>query len=86
MAEDGSGNLIGDIASGAVVGNLSTEKAIRDALREAPSADDGVDSSSLSVGDTSMRISDVEDIAGGSSRLGKAAVGTAALSAALTLQ
>ena len=43
------------------------------------------DNSTPSVGDTTLRHTDIDDYAGGSSRLGKASVGSSALTAALTL-
>lgn len=46
---------------------------------------DDEDSATPSVGDTTLRHTEIEDYAGGSSRLGKASVGSSALTAALTL-
>ena len=63
--------------------SLSAERAIREAVRESQGGDE--ESSSISVGDTSMRNVEVDDHGGGSSRLGKGALGSAALQAALTL-
>tara|TARA_B110001452_G_scaffold239444_1_gene220471 strand:- start:949 stop:1794 length:846 start_codon:yes stop_codon:yes gene_type:complete len=46
---------------------------------------DEEDSTAPSVGDTTLKHTDIDDYAGGSSRLGKASVGSSALTAALTL-
>ena len=47
--------------------------------------DDGENSAAASVGDASLKHVEIDDYAGGSSRLGKASIGSAALTAALTL-
>ena len=46
---------------------------------------DDVDASTIAVGDTSLKNTDVDDVVGGGSKMGKAQLGSAAVSAALTL-
>lgn len=67
--------------------NLSTEAVIRAAKGDewARADEHGDEGSLVSVGDTSLRHTDVDTGGGGASRLSKSAVGTAALQAALTL-
>ena len=66
--------------------NLSTEAVIREAMTSSAAKADGGDEGSLiSVGDTSLRHTDVDTGGGGASRLSKSAIGTSALQAALTL-
>lgn len=66
--------------------NLSTEAVIRaaksDEWANADAADDGA---LISVGDTTLRHTEVETTGGGASRLSKNAIGSSALRAALTL-
>ena len=47
--------------------------------------DDGEDSAAASVGDTSLKHVEIDDYAGGASRLGKSSIGSASTTAALTL-
>ena len=61
---------------------MSVEATIRQA--SSSTGEDGGDGfGSISVGDTSMRLPDVDPTGGGASRLGKASVGSSALQAAL---
>ena len=65
----------------------TTEQIIREANQEGGSAertDDGI-APTISVGDTSLRAREVDHTGGGASRLGKGALGSASLQAALTL-
>ena len=63
----------------------SVEATIRQASSSTGENGDDDGFGSISVGDTSMRLPDVDPSGGGASRLGKASVGSAALQAALTL-
>ncbi|KAL1521772.1 hypothetical protein AB1Y20_021426 [Prymnesium parvum] len=67
--------------------NLSTEAVIRAAKSDEWARADAEDEGSalISVGDTSLRHTDVDTAGGGSSRLSKASLGSSALQAALTL-
>ena len=47
--------------------------------------DDGENSAAASVGDASLKHTEIDDYAGGSSRLGKASIGSSSTTAALTL-
>ena len=68
--------------------NKSTEAVIREAMSSSAARADGdgdEGGSLISVGDTSLRHTDVDTGGGGASRLSKNAIGTSALQAALTL-